>query len=43
MKTIQTKPNNFQEFYASEFVTLVSFAVTVEIFVLVMFIFGGAR
>jgi len=43
MKIIQPKQINFQKFYASEFMTLLSFAITFEIFILVMLIFGGAR
>jgi len=43
MKIIQPKQINFQKFYASEFMTLLSFVVTIEIFCLVMIFFGGGK
>lgn len=43
MKNIQRKINNFQKIYASEFVTLIFIIAAIEIYLLVMVIFGGAR
>jgi hypothetical protein len=35
--------NNFQSFYASRFVSVLLAAVAIEIFIIVLAIFGGGR
>ena len=43
MKIIHSKTDNFQTFYASDLMTAIFFVAAIEIYVLAMFITGGAR